>query len=120
MITLDEILRGQPYPLNLKANLDDLLLRLNAFRALYGRPMICTSGYRTETNNRKVGGAKNSAHLYGQAADFLDRDQSLAKWIMQDLTVLDQVDLWMEDPSRSVGWIHLQSRPVQSGRVFLP
>src|SRR5690625_4722709 len=33
------------------------------------RHIIITSDYRTESHNRKVGGTKNSQHLYGKAVD---------------------------------------------------
>ena len=32
------------------------------------------SGYRTESHNRNVGGAKNSFHLYGKAADIAQQN----------------------------------------------
>jgi hypothetical protein len=39
-------------------------------RTLGGKPIHISSGYRSPRLNREVGGADNSAHLYGQAADF--------------------------------------------------
>jgi uncharacterized protein YcbK (DUF882 family) len=33
------------------------------------RPLTIVSGYRSEATNRAVGGARNSQHLYGRAAD---------------------------------------------------
>lgn len=45
---------------------------LEAIRALAGhKPVIITSGYRCEQHNRAVGGAQNSQHLYGTAADIV-------------------------------------------------
>ena len=46
-----------------------LLDTLQALRNKYGN-LIVTSGYRCSSYNKKVGGATNSAHLKGQAADF--------------------------------------------------
>lgn len=51
-------------------NLGLLAQQLEKVRALLeNKPVIVTSGYRSPEVNRKVGGAKNSAHLSGLAAD---------------------------------------------------
>lgn len=42
---------------------------LDPLREAWGKPILVTSGYRCEELNRHVGGAKNSQHLQGQAAD---------------------------------------------------
>lgn len=42
---------------------------LDPVRGLFGKPIKVNSGYRCEDHNKKVGGAKNSQHLTGQAAD---------------------------------------------------
>lgn len=46
----------------------DLLLKLEELRAKTG-PLIINSGYRCPTHNKNVGGAKNSQHVKGTAAD---------------------------------------------------
>lgn len=42
---------------------------LQKARENFGVPIVITSAYRTEDYNKKVGGAKNSYHVKGQAAD---------------------------------------------------
>ena len=42
---------------------------LEAVRSHFGRPVIVTSAARCPDHNRAVGGASNSQHLYGRAAD---------------------------------------------------
>ena len=42
---------------------------LQKIRDHFGRPVVITSGYRTAADNRSVGGAAYSQHLYGRAAD---------------------------------------------------
>lgn len=43
---------------------------LDPLRAMIGRPIIITSGYRSRQINELVGGSKTSQHLTGKAADF--------------------------------------------------
>lgn len=50
-------------------NMVDLLSVLNAVRAVYDKPIIVTSGYRSVALNCAVGGKPTSAHLFGLAAD---------------------------------------------------
>lgn len=42
---------------------------LDPVRDAFGKPIKVNSGYRCEKHNKEVGGAKNSQHLLGQAAD---------------------------------------------------
>lgn len=48
---------------------DRALDMLQAVRNALGKPLIITSGYRSEDYNRKIGGARGSLHLRGQAFD---------------------------------------------------
>lgn len=51
------------------AKLGKLCEILQVIRDEYGKPIIVTSGYRCEALNTACGGASNSDHLYGCAAD---------------------------------------------------
>lgn len=42
---------------------------LQPLRDAWGQPIVVSSGYRCEKLNKAVGGAKNSQHLFGEAAD---------------------------------------------------
>ncbi|NQW53545.1 MAG: DUF882 domain-containing protein [Rhodospirillales bacterium] len=44
---------------------------LEQVRALWGKPIIVTSGYRAPQVNKAVGGSMYSQHMIGQAADFI-------------------------------------------------
>lgn len=46
-----------------------VLEALDNARDIAGFPFIINSGFRTVTQNQKVGGAKNSSHLLGWAVD---------------------------------------------------
>ena len=47
----------------------ELVETLQKIRSHFGRPLIISSGFRTASHNKKVGGATYSQHLYGTAAD---------------------------------------------------
>lgn len=51
---------------NLVALVDNVL---DPIREQWGKPIFVNSGYRSPALNTAIGGAKNSAHLYGEAAD---------------------------------------------------
>jgi zinc D-Ala-D-Ala carboxypeptidase len=60
----------------------ELVRGLEGYRRAAGRPVPIVSGFRDPEKNRCVGGARNSQHLYGNAADVpalvgLDRVRSL-------------------------------------------
>lgn len=46
-----------------------LVSLLDILRNQVGKPVIITSGYRTPTRNKAVGGARYSYHMRGMAAD---------------------------------------------------
>ena len=50
-------------------NVQELANNLQVLRNFLNVPVYITSGYRTEEYNKKVGGSKNSQHLYAKAAD---------------------------------------------------
>lgn len=47
----------------------ELLAVLTDLRETVGEPLVITSGCRCAEHNQKVGGAKNSVHMTGKAAD---------------------------------------------------
>ena len=53
-----------------KIDLDNVK-NLQKIRDHFGTSVRITSGYRTKTYNAKIGGAKNSLHTFGQAADIV-------------------------------------------------
>lgn len=49
--------------------------RLDSFLRSHGvREYLATSGFRNASRNERVGGAENSAHLFGMGADIVIRD----------------------------------------------
>lgn len=48
---------------------ENLVTLLEDIREHFGKPVHINSAYRTPQYNKKVGGAKDSKHMYGMAAD---------------------------------------------------
>jgi len=48
-----------------------LLPLLESIRAYYAKPITINSGYRTPTYNKSIGGATDSQHMKGKAADIV-------------------------------------------------
>ena len=67
------------------ANLHVLAAKLEEVRALFGQPLIITSGYRSPALNAAVDGSATSSHCEGLAADFhipaFGPDQAVAQAI---------------------------------------
>lgn len=127
-ITKQELLMGRDvshkdeYSEEISANLDKLLIPLNKFREKYGKSMIVASGWRPPSINAKVkGAAPKSNHMLGLACDFKDADGTLDKFCMENLSLLEELGLYLEHPDSTPGWTHLQCVPPRSGnRVFKP
>jgi hypothetical protein len=57
---------------------------LDPARERLGKPIIVNSGYRCAKHNREVGGATNSQHMKGEAADVhCDDNKKLLKLLME-------------------------------------
>lgn len=57
----------------------DLVAILQAIRDALGAPITITSGYRTVSHNASVGGAQNSYHTLGRAADIVVSGKTTAE-----------------------------------------
>lgn len=110
----------------IEQNLHELCRRLNIIRAAYGKPMIVTSGLRSDKQQAELikagkSNATKSKHLTGHAADIADPDKELAKWCLENVKVLEKAGLWLEHPDYTPNWVHFQSTPPRSGnRFFIP
>jgi uncharacterized protein YcbK (DUF882 family) len=125
VIIFKEIIKDIPIndiPINIQHNIEDLLLRMNLIRASYGKPMIITSGLRTDADQRRINPKHlKSKHLIGKACDVSDPNQTLQSWLTKNVVMLEIAGLWCEDFSATPSWVHFQSEPPKSGkRFFLP
>lgn len=95
---------------NLKVLARDIL---QPIRDLVGKPILVTSGYRCEALNKIVGGALNSQHQTGEAADIKCPNMStadLARAIQNAVPPItyDQLILEMYQPGNPYsGWVHV-------------
>jgi uncharacterized protein YcbK (DUF882 family) len=60
---------GAPFPNEVVTNLINLAKQLQVLRDHLGKPITITSGYRSKEHNMKIGGALDSFHVRGMAAD---------------------------------------------------
>lgn len=113
--------RDTEFPLTpeLEDNLIRLLRAVNQFRYEYKLPMVVSSGYRPGKYNTAAKGSPNSSHITCEAADFVDTDRSITRFIMDNPAVLERCGLYMEHPKDTPTWVHLTvRRPVSGNRIF--
>lgn len=103
----------------IEANIKGLLDRVNPIRLIWGKPMVVSSGFRNPERNAAVGGRTKSQHMLGKALDIRDPDGTLARWLLDNIFLLEEYGLWLEDPRYTKGWVHLDTRP-RKNRVFIP
>lgn len=89
-----------------------LVALMNAIREEFGKPIVITSGYRSEAHNEKVNGVKNSLHVLGQACDFRPERKNIdeldkLQWIALKLNPTGGVGLYD-------GWCHVDIRGWQA------
>lgn len=106
----------------MRENAAALVGKINAALEAFGEDRRCNSGWRPRLYNKLVpGAAVRSHHITCNAADMEDQDGALRDWCMDNLATLELIGLWMEHPSATKGWCHLQQVPPRSGRrVFYP
>lgn len=108
-------------PEDQRADLARLLAAVNGLLIKFGEYRKVTSGYRTEEANLAAGGSKNSWHKSARAIDLHDFDGKLDLYCTNNLSVLEELGLYLEHPNNTLGWCHLQVKPPKSGkRVFFP
>lgn len=62
---------GTPYPSGFicDGRIIELVVMFEKVRALYNKPVVINSAYRTHRYNKEIGGSPNSQHMLGKALD---------------------------------------------------
>lgn len=109
------------YNEQIEQNAQGLLVYINDLLNQLDLDVEMSSGFRPPSFNKTVkGAARKSRHQTGQAIDLRDPKGELAKLLTTD-GILEEFNLYMEDPKFTKGWVHLQSIPPGSGkRIFKP
>lgn len=79
---------------------------LQPLRDLYGHPIAINSGYRSVTVNKAKGGASNSQHLTGEAADVEGFDNAVLFRLVRQHFDFDQL-IWEGGDDHQPAWVHV-------------
>ena len=90
---------------NLRALIENVLIPA---REALGAPIHVNSGYRSPEVNKAVGGAKNSQHVLGEAADLTTGTKEGNKLLFQALLKVAMFDQLIDE--KDFSWIHVSYR----------
>lgn len=89
------------------AKLTDLVDNtLDPLREIYGKPIHVNSGYRCPALNKAVGGASNSGHMYGVAAD-IDAGSKTQNQRLWRLVIDNNIPFTKMINEQDYSWIHI-------------
>lgn len=81
---------------------------LDPLREAWGKPIIVNSGYRCSMLNTIVGGARNSQHLRGEAADITTGTREGNRWIFDYIKNNLPYDQLIDE--YDYRWVHVSYR----------
>jgi len=104
-------IRNTPSP-NVMGNLKQLADGLEKVRALLNAPVNVSSGYRSPTLNRSIGGSATSHHCLGFAADFTSRKYTVPQIVQMIKNSGIKYDQLIDEFSdNGGGWVHISFHP---------
>ncbi len=121
-------------------NQERLVYVANELERRSGVPVRVSSPLRTAEEHKAIykklgrNPPKRSNHLFrnldgsegtASAVDLVDRDDRLKKYILAnhsaDKSILVELDIYIEDPSCTDTWLHVQTTaPASGNRIFIP
>lgn len=101
---------------------EETVKRINELLDAFGEARAVNSGWRPQAiNDATPHASRHSLHIVCKACDLADPDGALDAFCYEHQDVLERIGLWLESPSNTDGWCHVQIVPPGSGnRVFLP
>lgn len=87
---------------------------LQPARDMYGEPIRVNSGFRSTAVNKAVGGARNSQHTRGEAADITVGSREGNKKLFE--LIRDNLSFDQLINERNYSWIHLSYRSEETNR----
>ena len=91
---------------------------LQPIRDLWGKPVFVSSGYRCHQLNRVVGGASNSQHLTGEAAD-ISAGNPVENKKLFDMIVKSSIPYDQLIDESKYQWIHVSYSKVKNRKQVL-
>ena len=87
---------------------------LDPLRDLFGKPVLVSSGFRSNDLNRAVGGAATSQHMKGEAADIYtgtkEGNKKLFELIRDNLPFDQLID------EKDFSWVHVSKKSVTENK----
>jgi len=96
-------------------NLQNTAEQMERVRALLGKPIVVSSGYRSPAVNKAVGGSVTSAHTQGYAVDFICPGFGDPLAVCKAIAASDiRFDQLIEELGR---WVHVSFEPRLRGQI---
>lgn len=109
-VALKKGIKNEPN-LRQKMNMEKLIDNvLDPLRSAYRKPIYVNSGFRTPLLNKLVGGAKNSQHMEGMAADIQSENKKDNLWLFEYIRDHLEFDQLIGEKPNKDGipqWIHV-------------
>jgi zinc D-Ala-D-Ala carboxypeptidase len=100
-------------------NLKELVTNvLQPVRELLGSPICVNSGFRSRLLNKSMGGAVNSQHCKGEAADLDVVDNAHLFNLIRQHLPFDQL-IWEGGNNRQPAWVHVSYRATGNRKQVL-
>jgi zinc D-Ala-D-Ala carboxypeptidase len=91
---------------------------LQPLRNLYGHAICVNSGFRSAAVNKAIGGATNSQHCTGEAADLEVVDNELLFNLIRQHLPFDQL-IWEGGDDKHPAWVHVSFREANNRKEVL-